>query len=437
MKLQSLLIATLVAVSAHTTAQTPLTLADCIDMAKRNNVSVSRYRLAISQNEVALNSARSAHLPTVDASASQTLNFGRGLNASNAYVSQNTQNTSFGISASLPLFTGFKIPRETAVARLNLAAATADLDKAIEDLGISVAQAYLQVLYQAELMAVSESQLRLSTEQMERFARMHESGRLAEYDVVQARTLVATDRSTHVQNTNAHRLALLDLSQLLELPTPDSLAIATPEESTTPTIEGSPQSIYAEALTGKAAVKAADLRIKSADKSIESARSGYLPSLYLTAGLTTGYYNINGTTNDAFGRQLTNNLSKSVGLTLSIPIFDRFTTRNAIRQAKLALEDYRLQAETVRKILYKEIQQAYYNAVASRAKYEASQSAETDAEAAYHLALKKYEYGRATITEYSEARTKWERTRIETIQAKYDHLFRTKILDFYRGRELR
>lgn len=430
----ALLLSLLTATTA--VAQTPLTLRQCIDRALSRNVQVKVQENTVRSQELALNSERNARLPEVAANGSQSFDFGRGLTSDNTYSNRNTQSTGLNVSASMPLFTGFRIPQRKAQARLNLAAATADLEKLRNDLGIQVAQAYLEALCQQDFHTQALIQLDLSRKQLERIEGLRRAGKASEAEVSEIRSSVAQDELSAVEADNSRRLALLALSQLIEMPTPDSLALCDNQETPAEGMEGSPQGIYDEAVMGRPEVQAATLRVESAERAIRIARSGYWPSLSLSAGLGSSFYHTSGFANNSFGRQMRDNFSKAIGISLSIPIFDRFSARNAIRQARIDHDTYLWQTEEVKKTLYKEIQQAWYNAVAARQKYTASLAAEQAAADALQLMTRKYETGKANATEYEEARTKSLNAACQRIAARYECIFRAKILDFYRGREL-
>lgn len=414
-------------------AQPVMSLKDCIDYAVAHNVQVKQQDVVRRNQEIALNTARFSRLPSVSASGSQSFDFGRGLTSENTYISRNTQSTAFSVNANMPLFTGFRIPNEIKQARLDLAAATADLEKVRDDLSIQVAQAYLEVLYQHDMLKVAEEQLALSSKQLERVQAFFGQKKSSALDVAQARSLVAQDDLSLVQARNNYKLALLDLSQLIEWPSPDSLLVTVPTGEPPAQVKGSPAEIFERALAVRPDVRADSLRVASADKGVSIAKSGYWPGLTLGAGLGTTFYRVGGVDNSSFARQMRDNFSKSIALSLNIPIFNRLSTRNSVRQARLEVENRKWQMETTRKNLYKEIQQAWYNAVASQSKYESSRVAEEEAETAFQLMTKKYETGKANAVEYEESRTQRQKAKSDRIAARYDYIFRLKILDFYRG----
>ena len=170
--------------------------------------------------------------------------------------------------------------------------------------------------------------------------------------------------------------------------------------------------------------------------SIKIAQSALWPTLSLSAGLGSNYYKTNGFDTESFGRQMRNNFSQYIGLSLNIPIFNRFETRNSIRSARLDRESQQLRLDDVKKTLYKEIQQAYYNAVAARAQYASSTEATASNKAAFDLMSAKYEYGKANITEFNESKNNWLKAESDLARAKYEYMYDTSLLDFYRGRPL-
>lgn len=413
-----------------------LTLRQCIDRAIARNVSVRQAELTRQQQLIAVDAAKHARLPEVGANASQNASLGRGLTANNTYDTRNTYATSLGINAGMPLFTGFRIGNERKRAALNLRAATADIERLRENLGIQVAQSYFQVIYQQELLAQAQTNLQLSQLQERRLSGLIKEGKAAQVELAEAQSRVTQDEASIVQQQTQYNLALLELSQLLEFSTPDSLHIVTPASPQLPHLPESADAVYALALPQRPALEVAQLRKASAEVGIKVAKAGYLPTLSLSAGLGSNYYNTSGFRNDAFTKQISNNLAGSISLTLSVPIFDRYTTRNNVKQAKLEVLNQQLEEENLKKSLYKEIQNAYYNAVAAQQKWTAAQTAEKASEVTLNLVTKKYEAGKANGTEYDEARTKHTTAVTQRLTSFYDYLFRTKILDFYAGEPL-
>lgn len=436
MKKQYITFVTIAVLSAGPAmAQKQWNLKQCIEYAIEHNLTIKQQEAAKDESAVDLNTAKWSRLPDLNGSASHSFNFGRSLQMDNTYQQLNTQNTGLNLSTSIPLFTGMQIPNQIALSKLNLKAAVEDLNKAKEDISIQVTSAYLQVLFNEELAKVAHEQVALSEEMLKQKTAFFKVGKASEAELYEAKSRAAQDQLSAVQADNEYRLALLDLSQLLELPTPEGFGIVSPsiDEDKDFSILTSPADIYSEALLIKPSIKAAQYRVEGAQKSIRIAKSGYYPQLSLGAGIATSYYNVSGRENGNFGSQLRDNFSQYIGLSLNIPIFNRFSTRNQVRKARIQQTTLNWQLEDAKKALYKEIQQAYYNAVNAESKFESSRTADEAAKASFNLMKEKYANGKATSTEFNEARTNWLKAVSDRIQAKYDYLFRTKILDFYKG----
>ena len=432
-----ILIACVMATGYGIQAQEAWSLQKCIEYAIEHNLSIKQQEASRNQSEVELNTAQWSRLPNLNGNVGQSFNFGRALQADNTYGNRNTASTNFSLGTNIPLFTGLQIPNSIALAKLNLKAATEDLKKAKEDISIQVASYYLQALFNEELSKVAQNQEKLSQEQLDRKVAFFKNGKASEAEVYEAKSRLAQDEMSAVQADNNYRLALLDLSQLLELPTPEGFTIAEP-----PTVEMNvqlslPDEVYSQAMTNKPSIKAAQYRLEGAEKSIRIAQSGYYPQLSFGAGLSTNYYNMSGIETASFSSQWHQNFNKYLQFSLSIPLFNRFATRNRVKSARIQKNALQWRLEESKKTLYKEIQQAYYNALAAEAKYRSSQSASEASEASFKLMSEKYANGKATATEYNEVRTLWMKALSDHIQARYDYIFRSKILDFYKGEPLK
>lgn len=420
--------------AANGQAQEGWTLRQCIDYAIEHNINVLQTANAAEQSAVDVNTSKWARLPNLNGSASQNWSWGRSASpVDNTYSDINSGSTQFSLSTNVPLFTGLQLPNQYALSQLNLKAAIEDLNKAKEDVAINVTSAYLQVLFNLELSKVAANQVELSKEQHSRITRLAQVGKASPAEVAEAKARVAQDEMSSVQAENNYQLAILDLSQLLELPTPEGFALAQPDTIVDFIPLTPPDEIYSEALANKPGIRAAQFRLEGSGKNIRIAQSNYYPQLSLGAGLGTNFYTLNGSANDAFGKQMKNNLNKYVGFNLSIPLFNRLSTRNRVRTARLQQTNLALQLDNTKKVLYKEIQQAWYNAIAAESKFNSSKAAVTANEESFRLMSEKFDNGKATFIEYNEAKLNLTKALSDKIQAKYDYLFRTKILDFYKG----
>ena len=424
--------------SQPTMAQQKLwTLRECCDYAVEHNITIKQQENQCRQQEIQLSNAKNQRLPDLSGSASQNFSFGRGLTSENTYTNTNTSSTSFSLGTSVPLFTGFQIPNNIKLNQLNLEAATQDLEKAKNDIRTQVAQAYVQILYNMELADVAHRQISIDSAQVARLQALLDIGRASEAELAQQKATMAQGVLTATQADNNLQLAILAMTQLLELPTPEGFAVVRPEigEVSRDNI-ATPDEIYVEALATKPEVQAQQLRLRATENSIKIAQSGYYPTLSFSAGLGSNYYKTSGFKADGFATQMKNNFSQYLGLNLNIPIFNRFQTRNSIRSAKIDRENQTLQLDNTKKSLYKEIQQVYYNAVAANQKLSSSQLATQSSETAFQLTQAKYEQGKATITEFNEAKNNYLKSQIDLTQARYEYLYQKALIQYYRGQEL-
>lgn len=412
------------------------TLRECCDYAVEHNIGIKQQDNQRRQQELQVSTAKNSRLPDLSGSVSQSFSFGRSLTPDNVYVSRNSNGTSLNLSTSMPLFTGFRIPNEIKMSQLNLEAYTADLEKAKNDVRMQVAQAYVQILYDMEISDVAHRQIEIDSAQVKRLQAFVENGKASEAELSQQNAALANSRLTATQADNNTRLALLTLTQLLELPTPDDFTIVRPvpeEMSNALALQVTPDQIYAEALGIKPEIVAQQLRLKAYNHNIKIAKSAHYPTLSFGANMSTDYSSVEP---NSMGRQFDGNFKQGVSLSLNVPIFNRFQTRNRVRDAIIQRETQQLQVENTKKTLYKEIQQVYYNALNAQTKEKSSMEALQSSKDAFTLMQAKYENGKATITEFNEAKNAYLKAESDLVQARYENLYQHALLEFYRGQEL-
>jgi outer membrane protein len=421
-------------------AQKEWSLRECCDYAVEHNISIKQQQNQCRQKELQLSTAKNSRLPDLSGSLGQNFSFGRGLTAENTYTNTNTSNTSLQLSTSVPIFTGFQIPNQIKLSQLNLEAATADLEKAKNDIRMQVAKAYVQILYDMEIADVAHRQIEIDSAQVARLQAFVNNGKASEAELSSQKSTLANSRLTATQADNNCRLAILDLTQLLELPSPDGFSIVRPSSESLDVLANmeliGPDAVYAEALGVKPEILSQQLKLKGTDHNIKIQQAANYPSLSFSAGLGTNYYTTSGFPHDALGKQLENNFSQYIGLNLSVPIFNRFQTRNNIRNARIEQETQQLQLENTKKTLYKEIQQVYYNALNAQTKEKSSAEAVQSSKDAFQLVQAKYENGKATITEFNESKNNYLKAESDLVQARYENLYQHALLEFYRGKDL-
>lgn len=426
-------------------AQSPWTLRKCIDYAIENNIEIKQQELQVKSSEIDLSTSKNSRLPNLNGSIGQNFDFGRAISmGSNTTISESATvgTTSFGLSSSTPLFTGFKISNQIKRDELNLKSAVENLNKAKDDLSLNVTSLYLEILFKKEILKVYKEQVELNKLQVERTHVLVESGKVAESQLFDIKSQLAKDEMNVTTASNDLELALLNLAQSLNIVDNSDFDV---EEPIVGDVVGDnlssilpPAQVYQMALGIRPQIKAADYDLESSRKSLKIAQSGYWPTLDLDMRYSTGFNHIyeKGYKNEGVSNQLSNNQSKTIGFTLSIPLFNRFQVRNQVRKARLDIENKELVLDNIKLALYKEIQQAYQSAVSAQAKFTSSEKALDAARESFKYAEERYNVGKSAVYEYNESRTKLLSSKSEQIQAKYDFLFRAKILDFYSGKEI-
>lgn len=410
------------------------TLENCVSYALTHNLSVKARQLNIESGQLQLTEAKDRFLPSLNASAGESLNFGRGLTANNTYADRNTTNFQWGASLQLPLFQGLSEYRQIKVAKSNLQQLLYEHEAAKDNVTLNIISQYLQVLYAKEVHASALSQLSQTTYEVGRQKALLEAGKVPEADLLDAESQKAQDELQVVTSENDIKVSLVELANLLQLPDVGNFDIAPiPEdEPIIPTAE----SVFNAAMMHNNSILAASQSIKTAEHNISLAKSGYIPRLSFNAGIGSSYYTIGGYVNDPFSAQMKHNFSTYIGFSLSIPIFDAFSTRNSVRQAKLQHLSAQLQLDQQSTDLYKTIQLAYYQACGAREKYLASLSTLEKTRRSFAATQEKYNLGRATPAEFEQAKNNLFRIEISSIQSHYEYLLRHRILIFYQSNRL-
>lgn len=412
-------------------AQQQYTLLECIDIALENNRNIKQQELNRQQREIAYSQARADLLPNLNASAGQNFVFGRSIGLDNTYVNTNSSQTSFGIGADITLFDGLRMKHNIDARKADMYASEADLDKMRDDIIMSVSTAFLQALLNRELLQIAETQLETTQADIARRTELVKSGRMAKGELYEQEAQLAREELNRVQAASNHKLALLDLAQIMELEKFDDFDVtAPPAESliSESTLLAS-EAVYESALQNRPIIRSMQYRIESSEKEKLMARSQLYPSLSFGANIGTGYYNMSGRNNDSFSSQFRNNMSNSLGFSLRIPIFNKFQVKNNIHSAELAIANTRLEMDKTKLELRKQIEQAYYNAVGAKSRWDAAKKSVEASNEAYRFAEEKHDSGRANTYELTLAKNNQTQALGEEAQAKYEYAFRLKILE--------
>lgn len=404
-------------------------LDSCLNYALSHNLNIRNAEISQMESELSITEAKDGFLPQISAGASQSWNFGRGLTSSNTYANRNTSMFSWNAQMSLPIFQGLRNIRQLRYAKSNYNMVKSQTEAQRDEVRLSVITSYLEVLFNKEILEVSREQLRLSNVQLERQRILLEAGKVPEIDVIQAEAQVAQDELQVVNSENDCITSLIELAKLLELDDDGSFDVMPIDDDSLGLL--SAEEVYRNALANYPAITAARKAVETASDGISLAKSGYLPTLSFSAGLGSSYYTVSGENSNSFKSQMRDNFSKNLGLSLNIPIFDAFSTRNQVRQAKVKMLTAQLQLDQQKSDLQKTIKLAYQQAVGAEKKYNAGKIAVEASKAALDAMTKKYSYGKANATEWEQTQSDYITTLAEQVQAKYELILRNRILQFY------
>lgn len=459
--------------SSSTLAQKVWTLEDCIDYAMDNNLDIKKQIQMVQSNKATLLQSGLSALPSLNASATNVWNMGKTIDQyTNDWASSNVLSNNFSLSTNLTLFSGLEKVNTFRQNQIDLLASKYDLDVIKDNISLSVAGYYLDILFNYELLDVARSQLATTREQVDRMTKMVEAGSAAKGDLLNIEAQRAAEELTVIEAENRLAISLLTLQQLIDLPVSKDFAIEQPQLKMIQPPAGMINSdyIYEQALNNRPEIKSSELKMKSAEKGISIARSGLSPILSFGGTWSTGYSGaareidnsvdpvINlvpiGITQFSmdtvmgfnpeytyrkicFGDQLVNNENKSLGFHLSIPIFNGWQVRNAISQAKIQRNIAELTLESQKRDLRKTIEQAWADAAASLKKYRSSSDKVTAQTESFSYTTQKFDVGMVTSYDYNNSKKELTVAESQQLQAKYDYIFKITILDFYMGNPIR
>ena len=416
-------------------AQEKWSLQKCIDYALTNNIAIKQYEINSEYQKNELNQAKNNRLPSLNASLSQDMSFGRSQQLDGTYKALNTATTGFRIGTSVVIFNGNTLKNNIENQDIILKKSFEDLQKAKDDVALNIASGYLEILFAKELIKVAEAQVEQTKKQIERTSQLVDAGKVAPGTLLEIQSQLASEELNIVTRQNSLQIALLNLAQLLELESTTKFDIETPDlpelgaQSSIVAASG----VYEKAVENRPEIKSASYQLKSAETQLKIAKGALYPSLSASAGFSDGYYNVLNIDEDKFGNQIKNNNSEYIGLSLSIPIFNKFQNKTNISNSNLQIANRRLELESAKKDLRKQIEQAYTNAVASQKRYIANEIAVKSMQESFRYIEEKYNVGKVNSVEYNDSKSKLAIAQSDLIQAKYEFIFRSKILDFYNG----
>ena len=411
------------------------TLDKCVDYALEHNTDIATGQIDVESGKISLNTARMSRLPDLSASLGSNVYFGRSPSRDASYIDNSQISGSLGVSLSVPVYQGMRIKHEIDKAKIDFEAATQNLALARKNISLNIASLFLQAMYDKEMVSIAKSQLELSTSQLEQSEGQYESGRVPLNEVVRNESLVAADEATLTQNENSYALSLLDLRQAMNLP--DSVFLSPVMDiRDIPRIEEIPalSQIYDQSVRLHPSIKYAEASLQSSMIALKTAKSAYQPSVHFSAGYGNSVYsNLTDPTmnTSGFWEQLRNNGNEYIGLSISIPIFSGNSVRNNVKLSRLNVSRQELLLSEAQKSLKKEIEQAYYGAMAAYSTLNSAQKALEAAQLSYENAKASMESGRSDIYDYANAKAEVEQAQATLARSKYDYILRVKILRFY------
>ncbi len=458
-------------ISFLSAAQSSMSLQQCVETAINNNIDVLQRHIRMESDEANWKQARLTRFPDLNASAGHSFNQGRSIDPfTNSPVTQSFNSANYGVSSNVLLFNGFAINNTIQQNKLAYEASRMDWQQEKDNLTINVILAYLQVLSNTDQLVQTQNQAALSLKQVERLEILNKEGAIKPSDLSDLKGQYAGDQLSIIAANNALETSKINLCQLMNIPYDKSLNLEKIDiASFAYRYETTPETIYETAIKNLALIKAADLRIESAARAVKAAKGQLYPTLRLGGSLFTSYSSvamqsvflnstqvassdyvlIGGTPSPVYKQQsnfntskiqyrdqLNNNLYNSFGVTLNIPIFNSFQQRNSIRQAELNWKGSQIAASTTRTQLDQAIDQAYINMTTASGRYSTLLEQEKAFDQSFKAATVRFQEGVGTPIDYLTAKNNLDRTDINLIVAKYDYVLRSKILDYYQGKQL-
>ena len=420
------------------TSQENWSLQKCIDYALENNIQIKQQALNTDYSQNQVDQAKSDRLPNLNAGISNNFNFGRSITYDNTYKNVNSSQYNGYLSTDITLWNGSILQNTIKQRALDLQATIQDFQKAKDDIMLSIAASYLEILFAEELELVSQAQIEVTQQQINRTQQLVDAGSLAGGAILEIEAQLAREELQLVNDQNRVQLAYLNMYQFLELPIAESFKIEKPKfpEIRANVTMSNSFDVFKNAVNVRPEIKAALLRVESSRRQLEIAKGYRYPSLSFGAN----YYNLyNNKYTDftgesiTFADQLKNNKRYGMGFTLNIPIFNRYQVKNGISNATLQITDFEYRLQSARNVLRKDIEQAYTNALASLNRYISSEKAVSSMQEAFRYTEEKYNVGMINSVEYNQSKNNLTMAQSELIQSRYEYIFRTKILDFYNG----
>lgn len=452
----------------------------CVEYAMANNISVLQADIQARATEVVLKQSKYSRLPTLNYSLNHGFSFGRSLNRNtNVFQDANIMFQNQSLQTGVTIFNWNSINNTVAANQYALEADKANVDKAKNDIGLTVARQYLLTLLSLEQSRVNEVQLKQSQLQFQNTQKLVDAGSVPPINAVELEAQVARDSATLIQSQAQFEINKLTLKGLLYLPADKPFEVAAPPVSLIPVdniLELTPASVYDQAIRSQPQIRANNLRVQAAEKAYLATKGRMMPVISMFGGLQTNFNNtftqsyINGTSEQStgyyikspvqqpvyglipviaqrqldmttiwngYGNQLKNQLGKSLGLAIQVPLFNNWQSKAQIQRSKLDIESGKLAVSRDTLQLKQDVYNAYQQALGSFQIYLAREKQVSASERSFQLANRRYELGVMQTIEWLTIQNNLTRAKIDKLVAQYDYVFKMKVLEFYKGQGLR
>lgn len=411
-------------------------LEECIKYAIENNIQIKQQVIQTKVQENALDLAKMKLVPTLNSGLSHDYNFGRALDQTKyVFTNQTLQSDYVYLGGQTPVFSGMQNVNSIKKNKYQVLAAQEDLKFISDDVALNVALAYLQILLNRDLVTANQNQLNITLQQIGKTKKLVDAGSVAKGNLLQIEAQAGQEEVQLINVKNLLDISYLNITQLLEIKTPAGFEIVAPEipVDTNSIIAGNVEDIYQIASGNRPEIKSSEMKLAASEYDLKIAKGGRSPQLALNYSVNTRYTYIYASENIPFDEQFKNNRTSAFGLSLNIPILNGWSVNKNISNSKLNIETYKYNLEGTKKTLYKNIQKAYTDAVAALKKYNASLKAVVSSEEAFRYTEQKFNVGMVTSVDYNASKTQLLNAQADLSQAKYEYIFKTKVLDFYKG----
>jgi outer membrane protein len=426
--------------SQKSVAQEVITIQQAIDKTLTNNLQVRQSKLSESLSDENLKQSKFALYPSLNGSIGQNMNWGRNQSASGLFENNQRYSLNGNISTGIDVFSGFSKINQIKQNKLLLEAGKTSTEKVKNDLILSVITSYLQILYNKDLLKAAQDQLTVANQQLNQQQQLLDVGNKTLADLSQSKSQVATAELGVTNAANALSISYLTLAQLMDVPSSTTYDIQAPliDSFKNPSTKYNAEEVYTNAINLFPDIKLAVLNTAASKVGVEVAKGSLYPRLSFNASYGSNYfYSYNAASaNPTFHDQLKNNLGKGIGLNLSIPIFNGLQARSGVTRAKINLMQTETQEQLAKNTLNKVIYQAVADLKAAESRYQSTNNAFAAQKDAFYVIEQRYNVGLVNSLDYSTALNNKNKAEIDMIQAKYDLLFRAKVIDYYLGKQI-